>query len=360
MINYAVNLPIGGATALALLFFLHLPHTSSTSQSTWFQTISRFDPIGTLLFTPCIVCLLLALQWGGTQYAWSDGRIIALFVVFGILLIAFVAVQFWVGDNGTVPPRIISNRNIACGCFYSVCVGASFFIMVYYVPIWFQAILQKSAEQSGIDTLPMMIALVITSLIAGFTIGAWGYYVPFMYALVVIAPIGAGLIYTWNPATTTGQWIGYQILFGVGIGVGMQQSVLAAQACLEMADISVGVALIMFSQMFGGSLFVSVAQNKFTNSLAQGLASIPGIDAQGIINAGATEIGNSVHDPTTLSRVHDVYNSALQQAFLVAVIMICLAALGAAGMQMKSVKAPKAPPADTADEAAAGSTTGEK
>jgi len=61
----------------------------------------RFDPIGNVLFLCAVICLFLTLQWGGTKYDWSDGRIIALFVLFGVLLIAFVAMQVWQGENAT-------------------------------------------------------------------------------------------------------------------------------------------------------------------------------------------------------------------------------------------------------------------
>lgn len=85
-----------------------------------------------------IICLLLALQWGGSKYPWGEGRIIALFVLFGVLLIAFIAIQFWKQDNATVPPRVLKQRSVASGALFSVTLGAAFFIFVYYLPIWFQ------------------------------------------------------------------------------------------------------------------------------------------------------------------------------------------------------------------------------
>lgn len=68
------------------------------------RNVMRFDPIGTALFVPAIVCMLLALQWGGTTYPWANGRVIALFVLFGILLITFIGVQIWLGNNATGKP----------------------------------------------------------------------------------------------------------------------------------------------------------------------------------------------------------------------------------------------------------------
>jgi len=85
------------------------------------------------LFLPAIVCLLLALQWGGSKYEWNSGRIIALLVLFVLLAVGFVAVQIWKGEDATVPPRIFLNRNIwGCAWFASM-IGGSFFILVYYI-----------------------------------------------------------------------------------------------------------------------------------------------------------------------------------------------------------------------------------
>ncbi|CAL5874497.1 uncharacterized protein PFLUO_LOCUS8793 [Penicillium psychrofluorescens] len=345
---FYINLPLGGVTAVALLFFLKSPPQAPTQPRTWRETIAIFDPVGTILFLPCIVCLLLALQWGGTAYPWSDARVIALFVVFGVLLIAFIAVQFWVGDNATIPLRIAKQRSIASGSLFAVCIGASFFIMVYYVPIWFQAIRGASAMHSGIDTLPMMIAVTLASIAAGGTVSVWGYYTPFMFGFVVVGSIGAGLITTWTTDTSTGKWIGYQILYGWGIGMGLQQTLVAAQTVLPLADVPTGTALIVFAQMFGGALFVSVAENTFTNNLVSGLEGVSGIDPKAVVSMGATQIGSLIKDPGLLHTVQVVYNDALVKAFQVALIMGCLCLLGAAGMEWKSVKGKKAevaPPA---------------
>lgn len=96
----------------------------------------QLDPLGTVIFVPAIVCLLLALQWGGVTYDWSNGRIIALFVVFGIAIVAFVALQIILGDKATVPTDIARQRTIAFASFFGLCIGGSFFIMIYFIPIW--------------------------------------------------------------------------------------------------------------------------------------------------------------------------------------------------------------------------------
>ncbi|KAF3407249.1 Efflux pump roqT [Talaromyces pinophilus] len=344
---FYINLPIGGITAIAIFLFYKAPSPQPQPKRTWIESIARFDPLGTILFMPSIICLLIALQWGGTIYSWSNGRIIALFVVFGVLLLAFIAVQFRVGDNAIIPIRIARQRSIACGALYALCVGASFFTMVYYIPLWFQAIHGTSATHSGIDTLPMMIAVIMVNITAGYIVSKWGYYTPFMYGLVVVGSIGAGLLTTWTVDTSTGKWIGYQIIFGAGIGMGMQQAMITAQSVLPLADVPIGTCIMQFFQMFGGSLFVSVGQNTFTNHLISRLTSIAGIDSQQIVNAGATQLTTLIHDPNVMHQVQVAYNGALTRTFQVALIMNCLAALGAAGVKWRSVKAP-APRPETA------------
>lgn len=94
-------MPLGAVTAAGLLIFLKFDGPEKRERLSFGRQILRFDPIGTIIFVPGIVCLLLALQWGGVKYPWNDGRIIALFVLFGLALIAFVGVQLWLGEEAT-------------------------------------------------------------------------------------------------------------------------------------------------------------------------------------------------------------------------------------------------------------------
>ncbi|MCJ1423860.1 hypothetical protein MMC29_001745 [Sticta canariensis] len=83
---FYINLPIGAAV-LFFLFFVVEDTPAALAHLSIREKVARLDIYGTFIFVPCIVCLLLALQWGGQQYAWSDGRIIALLTLFGVLLI---------------------------------------------------------------------------------------------------------------------------------------------------------------------------------------------------------------------------------------------------------------------------------
>ncbi|KAF7312051.1 DHA14-like major facilitator [Mycena indigotica] len=278
---FYINLPIGAVTLFVMVFLFKMPHSADrepVEMSLW-ERIEKFDPFGTVVFIPAIVSLLLALQWGGSKYEWSNGRIIGLFVVFGVLIICFIAVQLWKGDNATVPPRVFKQRSIWSGAFFSLCLGAAFFILVFYLPIWFQAIKGTSAVKSGISSLPMILSLVVGSLIAGSVVTVTGYYTPWLLVSTVLMSVGSGLLYTLRVNTGHSKWIGYQVLYGLGVGVGMQQPVIAAQTVLPLKDVPVGTSILMFLQTLGGALFISAGTNVFTNRLVSGLirANIPGV-----------------------------------------------------------------------------------
>ena len=110
--------------------FLLKPSKPANPGLTIREQLAKLDLLGELFLFPCIICLLLALQWGGSSYAWSDGRIIALFVLFGVLLIGFVAVQVLMPDTATIQGRIISDRSIIGSMWFMFCLASGMMLLV--------------------------------------------------------------------------------------------------------------------------------------------------------------------------------------------------------------------------------------
>ncbi|KAJ7476934.1 MFS transporter [Mycena galericulata] len=208
---FFINLPLGAITLFVMVFLFKSPHQDKGEAMNFRQRLGQFDPIGTLLIIPAAVSLLLALQWGGSTYPWKSGRIIALFVVFGVLTLAFIVVQVWKQDNATVPPRIFKNRSIWSGAWFAAFLGATFFV---FLPIWFQAIKGVSAVKSGIDNLPMILGVVISMIGSGGATTAIGYYTPFMILSTILMSVGGGLLTTFKVNTGHAKWIGYQAILG--------------------------------------------------------------------------------------------------------------------------------------------------
>ncbi|KAF2280982.1 MFS general substrate transporter [Westerdykella ornata] len=338
---FYINLPFGAVTAAFIIPFLKVGRRGSKEQLTFMQQLQKFDLEGTVLFLPAVICLLLALQWGGSRYEWQSGRIIALLVLFGVLIIGFLVVQWWKQEAATVPPRVFLNRNVWGSSLYIAMVGAAFFIMAYFLPIWFQAIKGVSATKSGIMNLPAILAVVIFSILAGGLVTALGYYTPFMLASAILIPIGAGLLSTFEVDTNSPKWIGYQVIFGAGCGLGMQQALIVVQTVLPDADVPIGTAIMMFMQTLGGALFISVAQNVFTNQLIKNLRTIvPDLASEFVLTVGATEIKNKIAEQYRPG-VIKAYNESLTETFYVSVATGALSLVGVLFVQWKSMKGKK-------------------
>jgi MFS family permease len=129
---FYINLPFGGITVLFSFLFLS-NKAPPESGLDWKNKVKRFDLPGTFFLVPSVICLLLALQWGGSQYPWDDGRVIALFVVSGVLMVIFFVIQVWQKDQATIPLRLMTNLDIWGGVWYGVCLGAALFVFTYYV-----------------------------------------------------------------------------------------------------------------------------------------------------------------------------------------------------------------------------------
>jgi MFS family permease len=172
---FYINLPLGAITVGVIIFFFKAPDRAAIAELGWQERIKEFDLEGTAAFIPAIISLLLALQWGGTTYPWSNWRIILLFVLFGVLIAIFIGIQFWKQDQATVPPRVLKKRSVWSSAYFAFATGAFFLLLIYYLPIWFQAVKAASAVKSGIMNIPMILTLVIVSIVAGIGVTVIGY-----------------------------------------------------------------------------------------------------------------------------------------------------------------------------------------
>ena len=337
---FYINLPIGAVAAACIALFFPEPKSRRklSMSEPWLQRVDRFDPIGTLLLIPGVICLLLALQWGGVKYDWDSGRIVALFVLAGLLLLGFCGVQVWKQENATVPPRILRNRTVWASVQYAFGLGGCFFIAIYFIPIWFQAVKGASAVNSGIRNLPMVLSSVLSGLAAGIIVTVQGQYAPWMILGTVCMSVGAGLLSTWEVDSGPGRWIGYQFLLGIGVGLGLQQPVVAVQTVLDIKDVAVGASLIIFTQSIGGAMFVPVGQTVFTNRLVSSLKEhAPAVDPKSVLDGGAAGLGTRFA-ADVLQGIVLSWNEALTRTFVVAAAMGAFTVIGAAFVEWKSVK----------------------
>ncbi|KAB5571953.1 major facilitator superfamily domain-containing protein [Coniochaeta sp. 2T2.1] len=339
---FYINLPIGAVT-IAIMIMLWNPPPVKHEPVPALTHLKRLDPIGMAFFLPAIVCLLLALQWGGSTYAWHDRRIIALFVVFAVLTAAYTAVQILKPDTATIPPKIITQRSVFFATMFTFFIAGAMLVSVSYLPIWFQAVKLVDPLKSGIDTIPLVLSLVASSIVSGGLTTKIGYYVPAMLISPAIMSIGEGLMFTFNRHTPSSKWIAYQFITGFGLGFGMQTAGLAMQTVLPREDVSIGLAINFFAQQLGGAVFVSVGQTILSNLLVSKLKGIPGLDAGAIVGSGATDLVKVV-PKEFVDLVIEAYNYACTRIFICGVGLTLAALLCAFGVEWRSIKKGKQGP----------------
>ncbi|KAF2833450.1 major facilitator superfamily transporter [Ophiobolus disseminans] len=340
---FYVNLPLGGLTILVVVFLLKLDE-KKPKLANWKDTFKNMDPLGTILFLPAITCLLLALEWGAADYAWSSPQMIALLVVFAVLFVAFIVWQYLTRNTtATVPARVLFQRSVAFGGASQFCVGATMLTVSIYIPLWFQAIKEVSAMQSGINTIPLVLSVVVGSIMSGGLTQKIGYYTPFMIIGSSLMAVGTGLITTWNMETSSSMWIGYQVILGLGVGCTMQHPNLAVQIVLPRQDVPTGTAVLSLCQTLGGAVFTAVGQNLYIDKFSSGLQRIEGIDPKHILEGGATDLASKVPAALLLNVLEAYNNSLTKGTFFAALIVACLAVPAALGMEWRSVKDKQGP-----------------
>ncbi|KIW64999.1 hypothetical protein PV04_07291 [Phialophora macrospora] len=339
---FYINLPLGGVSVFVILFALRSHLTGKASQSstlTLKQKVGYLDILGTSLLIPAIICLLLALQWGGTSYSWSNFRIPLLFTLSFVLGALFISVQFrQPGQNATLPPHILKQRTMAAAGFFTVTLAGPFFLFIYSVPIWFQAIQSTSAVRSGVLIIPLCLGVIVMSLASGLGTAWLGYYAPFFYISTVLQSVGAGLMTTWTVDTSTATQVGFQLIYGFGVGFAMNLPFVCASTVLAEGDVAIGTAIITFLQTLSGAVFLAVGQNVYLNRLASSLRQdLPNLDPNLVLHVGATELKNAVSQGD-LEVVKHAYNNALTFMWYISVALACATVFGAVGIEWRSVK----------------------
>jgi hypothetical protein len=207
---------------------------------------------------------------------------------------------------------------------------------IYYWPIYFQSVKNDSAKDSGIYLLPLVISNGLASLVAGWVISKIGHYVPFMWAGAPLLAIGGGLYQLLDPYSPSSEWIGYQIVSGLGYGIAQQIPILSVQVVLDKVDVPTGCVMVIFFQCLGSALATSIGQNLFVDKLIQELHQVDGIDATAIVDAGAKDFRKLV--PTEfMDAVIDAFGSALKNVFILATATAAMSFVVSLAMEWRRI-----------------------
>ncbi|KAJ6019309.1 hypothetical protein N7522_001376 [Penicillium canescens] len=310
-----VNLPVGG-TALVLQFlFLRMPKHIKPTPASWKEILLHLDlPGWSLLFTS-VIFFTLALQWGGMEKPWSNGSVIATLTVWVALTIAFVVVEWFQGEYAIMPLKMLAGRITWSHLLYALIANLANFQILFYLPIYFQAVHGMSAIKSGVYCLPFMAFYTCGAIVSGMIVGKTRFLQPIEFISGFIAVLGAALVYRIDVDTSKAWYIGAQIPFGLGIGLGNQVPVTALQGFATPETVAATMGVAFMAQSISGAYFVSAANSIFNNYLLQTLArTAPQIDSAEILYIGVSEVAN-VYKGEQLTLVRDAYMVGIKDVF---------------------------------------------
>lgn len=242
---FYVNLPIGGLSAIIIFFFFTAPSGAKPVEAPLREKLLQMDLVGTALVMGAVISYILALQYGGQTRPWSDATVIGLLVGFVLISIAFGFWEWYNGERSMIVPRLFRNRDVWVSSIFTFLFAGSYFVIIYYLPIYFQSIDNSSPTESGVRNLPLILSVTVATIVAGAGISATGIAAPVAVVSAALATIAAGLLYTLDIGTSSGKWIGYQILGGFAWGAAFQVPIVIGQATAKPDDISSTTAIIL-------------------------------------------------------------------------------------------------------------------
>jgi MFS family permease len=306
--TFYVNLPIGiGVIALAAVT---MPSVKSTVRPV-------IDYLGIVFVSLGAAGLTLALSWGGTQYAWTSATIIGLFIASLVSLVVFVVVEGRAVDP-VLPLRLFRSS------VFSVCVVLAFIVgfamlgAITFLPTYLQYVKGVSATSSGLQTLPLVIGLLLTSIASGTVVGRTGRYKIFPVAGSLVMAVGLYLLSRLDAHTAYWVLAIDMVVLGTGIGLCMQVLTIIVQNTADYRDLGVATSGVTFFRTLGSSFGAAVFGTFYSNALDNRL---PAAVAAAGVDPRAVATPKLLHSlpAAQIAPIVDAYAHAIHVVFLAAV-----------------------------------------
>lgn len=269
---FYITLPFSGLTLVAMALFLRLHYVRDIS---WRKRLVRVDVPGNTLFIASITAVLLGLIMGGKAYPWSSWHIILPLVLgfVGWMLFHIYQMSRWCKEP-SIPPWLFSNRTSAVGFILSFLSGVLLEWIVYWYPLYFQALLGKSPLMSGVDTLPFNVLLMPAAMVSGALMSKTGTYRPLHTVAYVLLSIGLGLSSMLDATSSIAEWAIFQIILALGLGCTFVTLLPAIQSALPESDVATATATYSFFRSFGFIWGVTIPSLILDSHINNGLSSV--------------------------------------------------------------------------------------
>lgn len=265
---FYMNLPIGGSALVLLILFLHVKH----KKTTFAESVKRFDFLGSFLLITSTVTILFALTYAGSQYRWSSWHVVAPLVIGLVGLAGFhVYEASGIVNNPLTPPHLFANRTSAIAFFVTFIHAMLFVWVIYFLPVYFQAVRGSSATRSGVQLLPTVTAMIPFAALGAQFIERTGRYKPSHLAGLTLMAVGLGSFALLKLNSSTAMWAGLQVLQTAGAGFLATALLPAVQADLSDKDNAASTGTWSYIRSYGAiwgiTIPVSIFNNQFDKHL---------------------------------------------------------------------------------------------
>ena len=294
--------------------------------------LREIDYLGTILIAGAYVSGVMAINFGGSVYAWNSGRIIGLFVCSGVLFILFGIQQSFTIlttiERRIFPVEFLKNKLLVILYAETACGSTATFMPIYFIPLFFQFVHSDSALEAGVRLLPFVVFLVVFCVANGGVMSATGYYFPWYVFGGVMVVIGGALMYTVNDHSGTANVYGYSILLAVGSGAFVQASFSVAQAKVEPRMIPLAIGFITSGQITGATIALAIANSIFLNRAEENiqkiLPNIPQQEVQSMISGAGSALLKSL-DADTKAKVLNAIVQSMSRVYILEITAGALA-----------------------------------
>ena len=320
--NFFVGLPFAIFAIVVLQRTLHLPTVA--------RRVVRIDYWGATLISVGIALLLLWITFAGSSFDWASWQTAAM--VGGAVVT--LAAALWVESRAAepiIPLHLFRNRTLVLSVIASIAVGIAMFGTSVFLSQYMQLARGKTPTESGLMTIPMIAGVLVSSTVSGQIISKTGRYKAFMISGAAVLTAGIGLMGTIHYDTSFVLVSAYMVILGAGVGMLMQNLVLAVQNTLHVSEVGSGTSTVAFFRTLGGAIGVSVLgavlSNRSTDYIVTGLSKL-GIDPRAMGGDGTLPDLSTLPGPVR-TVVEQSFGDAIADLFLFAapVALISLVAV---------------------------------
>jgi EmrB/QacA subfamily drug resistance transporter len=311
---FYINLPFGVAALIVL---------AATLPSVSRRIAHAIDYAGAGLLAVALSSITLLSDLGGTAYPWSSPMSIGLIVVSLLSLVLFVVMESRAKEP-VLPMRLFRQQTFVVTSAVGLIVGFALFGSVTYFPLYLQVVKGVSPTASGMQMIPMMGGMLVTSIASGQLISRTGRYKIFPIVGTAVMTIGLFLLSRLSPHSADITASLLLLVLGVGLGLVMQVLVIAVQNAVDYRDLGVATSGATLFRLVGGSLGTAILGAIFAAQLAANLVRL----------TPAGTVGGSAHNlsvqamarlPAAARAIYaDAFTESLDTVFFVATVVCAI------------------------------------